>query len=526
MIRLGRRIKSAEAILSVGGLNKMLRIRKALISVWDKKGIAEFARKLAEFGTEIVSTGKTAALLRRAGVSVKDISNLTSFPEILSGRVKTLHPKVFGGILANKKHPLHMEEIRSLGIKPIDMVVVNLYPFVEKSKENLSWDEMIEYIDIGGPSIIRAAAKNFKNVACISNNRQYKLILNELQKSKGFISEKTLKSLAEEAFHTTKEYDNAICNYFKGKNVMSWNLEQAQSLRYGENPHQNSSLFKVVDFKNVKFKQYQGKTLSYNNFLDLDTAMQQVKEFSEPAAVIIKHASICGVGVDKKLATAYKKAYQIDKISSFGGIIALNRKVDKETACQILASEFKECIVASSYSKEALKIFSAKKNFRVLEADFAQKSDLKDVKTTMFGYLVQSRNSLTLDKNNLKVVTKKKPTQRELKDLIFAWKVVKWVKSNAIVIVKNNSVLGIGGGQPSRVGSVKIALSKVKTSQRLAVLASDGFFPKDDSIKVAYKRGIRAIIQPGGSIKDKDVIEACDKLGISMVFTGIRHFRH
>jgi len=244
MIRLGRRIKSAEAILSVGGLNKMLRIRKALISVWDKKGIAEFARKLAEFGTEIVSTGKTAALLRRAGVSVKDISNLTSFPEILSGRVKTLHPKVFGGILANKKHPLHMEEIRSLGIKPIDMVVVNLYPFVEKSKENLSWDEMIEYIDIGGPSIIRAAAKNFKNVACISNNRQYKLILNELQKSKGFISEKTLKSLAEEAFHTTKEYDNAICNYFKGKNVMSWNLEQAQSLRYGENPHQNSSLLK------------------------------------------------------------------------------------------------------------------------------------------------------------------------------------------------------------------------------------------------------------------------------------------
>ncbi|MCK4912721.1 MAG: bifunctional phosphoribosylaminoimidazolecarboxamide formyltransferase/IMP cyclohydrolase [Candidatus Omnitrophica bacterium] len=504
----------------------MLKIRRVLISVWDKKGIADFARKLVELGAEIISTGKTATLLRRAGVSVKDVASLTSFPEILSGRVKTLHPKVFGGILANKKHPLHMEEIKGLDIRPIDMVVVNLYPFAEKVKEGLSEDEMIEYIDIGGPSMIRSAAKNFKNVACISDIRQYKLILGELQKNKGFVSDQTLKSLAEDAFYATKEYDNAICNYFKGKDVFSWNLEEAHSLRYGENPHQKSALYKVIDFKNVKFKQFQGKTLSYNNFLDLDTAMQQVKEFSEPAAVIVKHASICGVGADKKLATAYKKAYQADKISSFGGIIALNKKVDKETAKGILASEFKECVIATSYSKEALKIFSTKKNFRVLEADFAQKSEYKDVKTTVFGYLVQSRNSLTLDKSNLKVVTRKKPTQRELEDLIFAWKVVKWVKSNAIVIAKNNSVLGIGGGQPSRVGSVKIALSKVETSQSLAVLASDGFFPKDDSIKVAYKRGVRAIIQPGGSIKDKDIIEACDKLGISMVFTGIRHFRH
>lgn len=504
----------------------MLKIRRALISVWDKKGIAEFAKKLAEFGIDIVSTGKTAILLRRAGVSVKEVATLTSFPEILSGRVKTLHPKVFGGILANKKHPLHMEEMRSLGIQPIDMVVVNLYPFMEKAKEKLSWDEMIEYIDIGGPSMIRAAAKNFKNVVCISDSRQYKLILGELQKNKGFVSEQILKGLAENAFYATKEYDNAIYNYFKGKNVFSWNLEKTHSLRYGENPHQKGALYKVVDFNNIKFKQFQGKALSYNNFLDLDNAIQQVKEFSEPAAVIVKHASICGVGIDKKLALAYKKAYLCDKLSSFGGIIALNRKVDKETAQQILKSEFKECIIAISYSKEALKIFSAKKNFRVLEVDFTQKVDSKDVKTTIFGYLIQDRDSLTLDKSDLKVVTQRKPTQREFKDLIFAWKVVKWVKSNAIVIAKNYSVLGIGGGQPSRVGAVKIALSKAKMSPRSLVLASDGFFSREDSIKIAHKKGIKAIIQPGGSIKDKDVIEACDRLGMSMIFTGIRHFRH
>lgn len=504
----------------------MLKIRRALISVWDKKGIAEFAKKLAELNVEIISTGKTATLLRRAGISVKEVATLTSFPEILSGRVKTLHPKVFGGILSNKKHPLHMEEIRSLGIQPIDMVIVNLYPFIEMVKQKLGWDEMVEYIDIGGSALLRAAAKNFKNVACLSNFRQYKSISGELQKNKGFISEESLRALAEDAFYTTKEYDNAIYNYFKGKDVLSWNFEETRSLRYGENPHQQGALYSVVDFNNIKFKQLQGKELSYNNFLDIDTAMQQAKEFNEPVAVIVKHASICGVGVDKKLASAYKKAYICDKLSSFGGIIALNRKVDKESARQILNSEFKECVIAQSFSKEALKIFSYKKNLRVLEADFSQKAGSKDIKTTILGYLIQDRDSLTLDKGSLRVVTQRRPTNRELKDLIFAWKVVKWVKSNAIVIAKNNSVLGIGGGQPSRVGAVKIALNKAKASTRMAVLASDGFFPKEDSIKVAYKKGIRAIIQPGGSIKDEEVIKACDKLGISMIFAGIRHFRH
>ena len=504
----------------------MLKIRRILISVWDKKGIAEVAKKLVGFNVEIISTGKTASLLRRNGIKVKEVATLTSFPEILSGRVKTLHPKVFGGILANKKHPLHMEEIENLGIQPIDMVVVNLYPFVEKRKERLSWDEMIEYIDIGGPSMLRAAAKNFKNVACLSDPSQYKSVLSELQKNNGFLSNETLRLLAQQAFFLTKEYDNVIYNYFRGKDILSWNLEKASSLRYGENPHQKGALYKMSEANNIKFKQIQGKELSYNNFLDLDAAMHQAKEFNDPAAVIVKHASICGVGIDKKLASAYKKAWLCDPLSSFGGVIGLNRKVDRETAHQIIKSEFKECIIAPSYSKEALKIFSAKRNLRILESDFTQKLDFKDIKSTMFGYLIQSRDLLTYDRSNLKVVTKRKPTSREMKDLLFAWKVVKLVKSNAIVVAKNSSVLGIGGGEPSRVGAVKIALQKSIGSPKLAVLASDAFFPKDDSIKVAYKKGIRAIIQPGGSIKDKDIIKTCDKLGVSMVFTGIRHLRH
>jgi len=504
----------------------MLRVRRALISVWDKKGIVDFVKKLTNFNVDVVSTGKTATLLRKSGVVVKEVATLTSFPEILSGRVKTLHPKVFGGLLANKKHPLHMEEIRGLGIYPFDLVVINLYPFVEKRKERLSCDEMIEYIDIGGPAMLRAAAKNFKNVVCISSSSQYKMILAELEKNNGFISTDTLRSLAQAAFYLTKEYDNAIYNYFRGKEIVTWNFEEAWRLRYGENPHQKASLYKMVEADTVDFKQLQGKGLSYNNFLDLDAALNMVKEFSEPAAAIIKHASICGVGVDRKLSAAYKKAYSADKLSSFGGVVGLNRKVDKETATQVIKSEFKECIIAPSYSKEALKIFSPKKNLRVLEVDFSQKISFKDARGTSFGYLIQSQDTLSLDKNALKLVTKKKPTSREMKDLIFAWKVVKFVRSNAIVIAKNSAVLGVGGGQPSRVGAVKIALAKATSSPKLAVLASDGFFPKEDSIQVAYRKGIRAIIQPGGSIKDEEVIKACDKLGIAMIFTGVRHFRH
>lgn len=504
----------------------MLRIRKALVSVWDKKGLVELSKGLSNLKVEIISTGKTASLLKRSGVPVKKVFSVTSFPEILSGRVKTLHPKIFGGILANKKHPLHMEEISSLGIQPLDMVVVNFYPFEEKVKNSLSFDEMMEYIDVGGPAMLRAAAKNFKNVACISSPKQYKAILEELNKNNGFLSEDTLKKLAAEVFYLTKEYDKYIYNYFKGGQILSWDLEKVASLRYGENPHQKANLYKGVDVGGMKFRQIQGKELSFNNFLDLDAAVSCVREFNEPSSVIVKHASLCGVGVDKKLSLAYKKSFATDPLSSFGGIIGLNRKIDKDTATQIIKTGFKECIIAPAYSKEALKIFSSKKNLRVLEADLLQKTNFRDVKSTEFGYLIQDKDKVILDKSNLRVATKKKPTPREMKDLLLAWKVVKYVKSNAIVIVKNHWVLGIGGGEPSRVGAVKIALSRSIKSCRGAVLASDGFFPKEDSIKSAYKKGIKTIIQPGGSIKDNDIIKLCDKLGICMVLTGMRHFRH
>lgn len=504
----------------------MLKIRRAIISVWNKKGIIEFAKVLAEFNVEIISTGKTALLLRKNKIPVKDVATLTAFPEILSGRVKTLHPKVFGGVLANKKHPLHMEEIKDLGIEPFDLVVVNLYPFPEKVSESLSWDEMIEYIDIGGPALLRAAAKNYKNVVCVSNPLQYKAIAQIITQNKGFVPFELLKGLAQEVFLITKEYDNSVYNYFCGKKILSWNLEETQKLRYGENPHQKAALFSLINKKSSSFRQIQGKELSFNNFLDLDTAIQCAKEFVESAAVIVKHASICGVGIDKKLSLAYKKAYQTDAVSSFGGIIGLNKKVDKETAKQILKSEFKECVIAPAFSKEGLKLFATKPNLRVVEIDFFANKEYRDVRRTTFGYLLQDVDKLVLPPAQIKVVTKRKPTDRELKDLFFAWKVVKFVRSNAIVIAKNKTALGVCGGQPSRVGAMKIALANVVGSSRGGVVASDGFFPKDDSIVAAHKKGIKAIIQPGGSIRDQEVIKACDKLGIAMVFTEIRHFRH
>lgn len=504
----------------------MLKIRRALISVWDKKYLIDFAKTLTAFNVEIISTGKTASLLRKSGIPVSEVSSITSFEEILSGRVKTLHPKIFGGILVNKKHPLHMEEIKNLDIQPFDMVVVNLYPFIEKLQDNLTWDEMIEYIDIGGQALLRAAGKNYKNVACLSNCLQYKMVAEELNRNKGFIGEETLKKLAQEAFYLTKEYDNCIFKYFSGQNILSWDLENCYSLRYGENFHQKAGLYKLVHQKNLKFRQIQGKELSYNNFLDFDTAYNCVKEFNEPAAVIVKHASICGAGVDKKLFSAYKKAYLTDTLSSFGAVIGLNRKVDKETARQIIKSGFKECIVAPLYSKEALKLFCAKKNMRVLEVDFTQKNNLPNVRSTAFGFLLQDNDSVTFDKNNFKLVTKRKPTLRELKDVVLAWKVVKHVKSNAIVICKNRCITGIGGGQPSRVDSVKIALDKADKSVKGSILASDGFFPKEDAVNLACRKGVKVLVQPGGSIKDEDIIKLCEELKVTMLFTGFRHFRH
>jgi len=505
----------------------MLRVRKAIISVWDKKGVVDFAKKLKGCNVDIISTGKTHSLLKKAGLATKDVASVADFPQILSGRVKTLHPKIFGGILANKKHPLHLEEIKNLEIEPIDMVVVNFYPFKSMIKERLTFDQMIEYIDIGGPSMLRAGAKNFKNVVCVSSPAQYRKIAQELEKNKGYISEHTLKDLACEVFRVTKEYDSFIYSYMNDKDLISLDLEENTGLRYGENPHQKGALHCLADKNHLKINQLQGKQISYNNLLDLDAALCLVRDLDEPAVVIVKHVSPISVAIDQNIHKAYVKAYKADLISSFGGIIGLNRKVDKKTAQEIVKSGFKECIVAPGYSKEALRIFADKKNLRAIEVDFSVASDEhKEIKKTAFGYLIQDPDNLTLDKNNLKIVTKKKPNARELKDLLFAWKTVKFIKSNAVVIVKNLATLGIGGGQPSRVGAVKIAIKKSVKSTVGAVIASDAFFPKEDSIKLFKKHGIKAIIQPGGSIKDESVIALCDKYNISMIFTGHRHFRH
>jgi len=504
----------------------MLKIRRALISVWEKRGIVDFAKRLKKFNVEIISTGKTASLLRKSGLKVKEVASLTAFPEILSGRVKTLHPKIFGGVLANKKNPLHTEEIRKLDIEPIDMVVVNFYPFEQMREEGLGIDRLVEYIDIGGPSILRAAAKNFKNVASVSNLEQYREIIEEIEANNGSMGDELLKKLACEVFRKTKEYDTTVYSYFKNRDLLNWNLEKVISLRYGENPHQRGALYKRAKGESLAFRQLQGKQLSFNNLLDLDTAFGLVGDFSQPAAVIVKHASVCGAATDKVLHKAYAQALRTDPLSSFGGIIGLNRKVDRKTAQTIAKSGFKECIVGPLYSKEALKIFSSLKNLRIIEVDLAERIKHRDVKRTCFGYLVQDEDVIDYDKSKLEVVTKRTPTEREWADLLFAWRVAKSTKSNAIVVAKNTATLGIGGGQPSRVGAAKMAIKNSPLSTKGAVLASDAFFPKDDSIKVAHKAQIKAIIQPGGSIKDSDIIKACDKYNIAMVFTRIRHLRH
>lgn len=504
----------------------MLRIRRVLISAWDKRGLIEFSKRLKNLNIEIISTGKTASLLRKSGINVETVNSITSFPEFLSGRVKTLHPRIFGGILSNKKNPLHLEELRTLGITPIDMVVVNFYPFEKMLKEKMSFDQRMEYIDIGGPAMLRAGAKNFKNVACISSFTQYRRVVEELEKNKGALSEETLKEFAREVFFLTKDYDMHIYSFLKGTDVLTWNMEKIINLRYGENPHQKASLYSPLNAQTLPFHQLQGKPLSFNNFFDLDAAFNLVRDFNEPASVIVKHASPCGVAVDKKLFRAFANAYKSDPISSFGAIVGLNRKVDGKTTREIIKSGFKECIIAPDYSKEAIKLFSAKKNLRLLAVNFTKCSSYMDVKKTTFGYLFQDNDEIVLGKEGVKIVSKRKPTDKELSNLIFAWKVVKFVKSNAIVIVKNNRTLGIGGGQPSRVGAVELAVKNFSKSTKGTVLASDGFFPKPDSIKLMKKYGIKAVIQPGGSIKDKEIIDLCNKFKISMVFTHIRHFRH
>ncbi|MDD5465563.1 MAG: bifunctional phosphoribosylaminoimidazolecarboxamide formyltransferase/IMP cyclohydrolase [Candidatus Omnitrophica bacterium] len=518
----------------------MIKIQRALISLSDKTGIIELAGELKNFGVEIISTGGTAKLLRQNNIAVTEVSAYTGFPEILDGRVKTLHPKIHAGLLALRNNPEHLRTIAEHDISPIDMVVVNLYPFERAAqKPGVSIEEVIENIDIGGSSLLRSAAKNCQSVAVICNPQRYPQVISELKKNNGALSEDLMVELGVEVYGHTSKYDasihNYLSNFYKTKKEtgafpqeLVLAFEKIQDLRYGENPHQKGAFYreKGKSAGLINLKQLQGKELSFNNILDLDAALELVKEFQNPAAVIVKHNNPCGVAEDKKLERAYLNAWKTDKLSSFGGIVALNRRMDLATAKIILKSGFLECIIAPGFDQEAINLFKEKKNLRLIELKDLDVVDEPQVKRVSGGLLLQSKDLATLDLNKLKVVTKKKPGKKELETLIFAWKVAKHVKSNAIILASGTRTVGIGAGQMSRVDSVMIAKNKAGSLSKNCCLASDAFFPKADAISWAHKAGAKAIIQPGGSIADQEIIASCDKYKIAMVTTGIRHFKH
>jgi len=519
----------------------MIKVKRALISVSDKTGILEFAKELNKLGVEILSTGGTAKLFRENNIPVKEVSDYTGFPEMLDGRVKTLHPKIHGGLLALRNNSEHMAKLKEHNIGLIDMVVVNLYPF-EKTiqKPNVAIEEVIENIDIGGPSMLRSAAKNAQSVAVVSDPNRYLQIIEELKNNQGALSEKLMRQLSIEAFGLTSHYDgviyNYLKNYFSGKpkpafifpDEFNLSLTKIQELRYGENPHQKAAFYKEKGKQRglITLKQLQGKELSYNNLLDLNAAWELVREFKDPAAVVVKHNNPCGVAEDKTLDKAYLNAWKCDMLSAFGGIVALNRELDFKTAKLIAKSGFLECIIAPAVSEAAKDLFKNKKNLRILELKDLEPINELDFKRVSGGLLLQDKDLETLDLNKIQVVTKKKPTKKEMESLIFGWKVAKHVKSNAIILTKGRKTVGIGAGQMSRVDSVMIAKKKSGKLSQNTCLASDAFFPKEDAVIEAAKAGIKAIIQPGGSISDPEIIKACDKYKVSMVFTGIRHFKH
>lgn len=496
--------------------------KRALISVYDKTGIVDFAQKLTKSGYEIISTGGTSKILKDNGIEAIEVSDVTKFEEILSGRVKTLHPAIFAGILATDAQA---DEIQKLEITPIDLVVVNLYPFEEASKKDFIMKDLVEYIDIGGVSLLRAAAKNFERVSVVSSPEQYA----------GFKPENSLEcrqKLAKEAFLLTSKYDSLIANSLsQGAGLgesMNLSLSKKSDLRYGENPHQKAALYSFQ--KEVDYEILNGKELSYNNIVDVASALDIVSEFYDVSAVsIIKHNNPCGVALGADIHDAYLRAFDCDPISAFGGIIAFTQKVTLAVA-KHASGIFLEVLVAPDFEPEALELLKQKKNLRLIKLNTKledyKKLKTLDVKASPFGVLVQDADVKDLDKDTFKVVTKKKPTQEQLEDMIFAWKVAKYAKSNAIVVVKDKRTLGIGIGQTSRIGSMEIALNQACDDTKDAVIASDGFFPAVDNIHAAAQGRIGAIIQPGGSIKDEDVIKECDKYEISMVTTGIRHFRH
>ncbi|TYQ15937.1 UNVERIFIED_CONTAM: phosphoribosylaminoimidazolecarboxamide formyltransferase/IMP cyclohydrolase [Acetivibrio alkalicellulosi] len=512
--------------------------KRALISVSDKTGIVELAKELDSIGVEIISTGGTAKVLSDNGIKVINISDITGFPECLDGRVKTLHPNVHGGILAMRNNEEHIKQIKDLGIDPIDIVVINLYPFKETIlKGNVQLEEAIENIDIGGPTMLRAAAKNYQDVVVVVDPSDYSIVLNELKSSKE-ISVKTKFKLAYKVFEHTSHYDTLIAKYLRDKigeeqfpQTLSLTFEKVQDMRYGENPHQKAVFYKEIgaNIGNItSAKQHHGKELSYNNINDANGALELLKEFDQPTVVAVKHANPCGVASGKDIYEAYIKTYEADPVSIFGGIIAANREIDEKTAEEI-NKIFVEIVIAPSYSQGALEILSKKKNIRILELDnIATKlpEGTYDMKKVAGGLLVQNYNNQLFDMDDIKYVTDKKPTKEELEDMVFAMKVVKHTKSNGIAIAKDKQSVGIGPGQLNRIMAAKIAIEYGGEKCKGAILASDAFFPFPDCVEAAYKAGITAIIQPGGALKDQESIDACNKYGIAMVFTGMRHFKH
>ncbi|MDD2481616.1 MAG: bifunctional phosphoribosylaminoimidazolecarboxamide formyltransferase/IMP cyclohydrolase [Lutispora sp.] len=512
-------------------------IKRAIISVSDKTGIVDFAKKLEKMGVEIISTGGTAKALADAGIKVISISDVTGFPECLDGRVKTLHPNIFAGLLAMRGKQEHMDTLKELHIDTIDMVVVNLYPFKNTiEKDGVLLEEAIENIDIGGPSMLRAAAKNYKHVAVITDPSDYNMVLEELVQA-GEVSDKTKFQLSAKVFNHTAHYDALIATYLWNKaemakypELLTLTFEKAQDLRYGENPHQGAAYYKDALKTTGKLhnaEQLNGKELSYNNINDTNAALELLKEFNEPACIAVKHANPCGVGVGANTFEAYMKAYEGDPISIFGGIVAVNEEVDEKTAAE-LAKIFLEIVIAPSYSDKALEILKEKKNLRVLKLQGIKNrpKEAFELKRVAGGLLVQDSDYKDFMMEDISYVTEKQPTDQEMKDLLFAWKVVKHVKSNAIVIAKDGKTLGIGPGQTNRIWSAEMSITRAGEQARGAVMASDAFFPFPDVAAVAANAGIRAIIQPGGSLKDKDSIELCNKEGLAMIFTGMRHFKH
>jgi phosphoribosylaminoimidazolecarboxamide formyltransferase/IMP cyclohydrolase len=532
------------------GLRK---IRRALISVSDKTGIVDFARELKDFGVEIISTGGTAKALRQAGIEVRDVSDVTGFPEMMDGRIKTLHPKIHGALLALRDNDDHLAAMKQHDIEPIDMVVINLYPFEETVMSGATLDEVIEQIDIGGPAMIRSAAKNFRDVAVITSSLDFERVLSEIKKTVGSLSLDTREELASSAFLATAAYDSAISEFFQDRQAQMYirdlyptakhrplgdarspsqlpeiihqNLVKIHDLRYGENPHQAAAIFALEEGGVTSAAVLSGKEMSFNNYVDADAAWQLVCDFDELACAIIKHTNPAGCALGANNEEAYRRALACDSVSAFGGIVAFNRKVDVEAARAVIEI-FTEVIIAPDYDEDALEVLKTKKNLRVLRAGEAKAADALEYKQISGGMLVQTSDSHRLGWDDLKIVSQRQPSDKEIDDLLFAWTVCKHTKSNAIVYARDKQTVGVGAGQMSRVDSVKIGAMRAQLTIEGSVLASDAFFPFRDGIDEAAKHGIVAVIQPGGSVRDEEVIAAANEQGIAMVFTGVRHFKH